>query len=83
MRSSSRLDTPVDGRRDLGGDAVRLEAPVAIEGGGEPHREQLDELAGDVRVGGQRVLDVARAEGEAGLAEVAGVGPQHGELERG
>jgi hypothetical protein len=31
---------------------------------------------------GQRVLDVARAEGEADLAQVAGIGTQQGELER-
>jgi hypothetical protein len=57
--------------------------PLAVAAGGrvgrEPGLEQAVEVGGDVGVGGHRRLDVVGAEGGAGLAHVAGVGPQHGD----
>ena len=68
---------------ELVGQVEHLDGRAIGQRGVEPHREQLHQLAGDGRVGGQGVLDVALAEGRAGLALVLGVGPQHRDLATG
>ena len=68
---------------ELVGQVEHLHRGAIGECGVEAQGEQLDQLAGDGRVGGQGALDVALAEGRAGLTQVLGIGPQHRDLAAG
>ena len=83
MRSSSRLATASRSWRSSSARSSTSTAERSASAGSKLQREQLHQLAGDDRVGGQGVLDVALAEGGAGLALVLGVGPQHRDLAAG
>ena len=46
----------------------------------EAHMKQLEEIAGDAGVAGQRVREVAHPERRGELAQVGGIGPERGRL---
>ena len=83
MRSSSRLATASRSARSSDARASLTWRGSACRRRVEPQLEQADQLLGDGRVGGQRALQVALAEGGAHLAQVLGVGPQHRHLPAG
>ena len=74
VEALDRVDRLLDAADDrLRGRIVRL---VRVEAGAE----QVDQHRGDVRVGDEHLLDVAVAEGRAGLAQIARDPAQHRHL---
>ena len=83
MRSSSRLGTPASApsmrdrqRRRAACRSAALDLARRIEA----HMEQLEEIAGEAGMAGERVGQVAQAERRAELAQVGGISPERGRL---
>ena len=60
-----------------------LHLGILLDGRIQALFEQSEQQLGDVRITGQGLLDIGLAEGDAGLAHVFGIGPQHGYLTTG
>ena len=77
VEAGDGVERLADRRRQRG---RRGGAAIGRTGGVEAGGEQLDEVARQAGVLGERRLDVRLAEGEADLAQVLGVGAQHRHL---
>ena len=80
MRSSSRLVTASSAFQDL-----LLVDPGALGGGRllggvEQRAEQPHQAAREPRIVGERLLHIDLAEGDAGLAQIFGIGAQDADL---